>query len=326
MHIDNSPRNLEGKRIVVTGATGFLGRHLVPLLEHRYGRKNVFGVSTRDFDLMHPDQTTAMFQSLKPDIVIHLAAYSGGIGANRRYPADFYYRNTLLTALVFESAAKHNVEKLIYTMGGCSYPAAAESPINEHQMWDGFPQPESAPYSLAKKMGIVASESYRRQYGLKSTVLIPGNMYGEYDNFHSQDSHVVPAMLRRYYEARNNQKKKVEMWGSGKPVRDFVFAGDVAVAILWFLENYDETGPVNISSGVATTIKELAETVADVTGFSGEIVWDTSKPDGQMIKTFDVTLLHSLGLSCPTALRSGLQRTFAWFAQNYDSKGDGIRL
>lgn len=326
MQIDNKRRNLEGKRIVVTGATGFLGRHLVPLLEHRYGRKNVFGVSTRDFNLMHPDQTTTMFQSLKPDIVIHLAAYSGGIGANRRYPADFYYRNTLLTALVFEAAAKHNVEKLIYTMGGCSYPAAADSPINERQMWDGFPQPESAPYSLAKKMGIVASESYRRQYGLKSTVLIPGNMYGEYDNFHSQDSHVVPAMLRRYYEAQIDGKRKVEMWGSGKPVRDFVFAGDVAAAILWFLENFDETGPVNISSGVATTIRELAETVADITGFSGEIEWDTSKPDGQTIKTFDVTLLHSLGLSCPTGLRSGLQRTFRWFAQNYASKGDGIRL
>ena len=317
---------LAGKRILVTGATGFLGRHLMPILQKRYDRKHVCGVSSRDFDLMDPNQVRRMFEQRRPQILIHLAAYSGGIGANRRYPGDFYYRNTLLTALVFEAAAQSGVEKMVYTMGGCSYPARAESPIGERQMWDGYPQAESAAYSTAKKMGLVASAAYRRQHGLNSTVLIPGNLYGEYDNFHPQDSHVVPAMLRRFYEAQRSGVRQVTMWGSGTPVRDFVYAGDVAAVLPWFLENFPETGPVNVSSGVATSIRELAETVAAVTGYAGEIVWDTSQPDGQQVKTFEVSLLHSLGLSCPTTLAAGLERTARWFGTHYESRSDGIRL
>jgi GDP-L-fucose synthase len=317
---------IAGKRILVTGATGFLGRHLMPVLVARYGAENVQGLSSRDYDLMDAAQVRRMFRERRPQVVIHLAAYSGGIGANRQYPADFYYRNTLLTAQVFEAAARSRVEKLLYTMGGCSYPASARSPIDERQMWNGYPQPESAAYSTAKKMGIVASESYRKQYGLDSTVLIPGNMYGEYDNFHSQHSHVVPAMLRRYYEARRMGTAKVTMWGSGKPVRDFVYAGDVAAVIPWFLENFPQAGPVNVSSGVATSIRDLAETVAAVTGYAGEIAWDTTQPDGQPVKTFAVSLLHSLGLLCPTVLREGLERTARWFSEHYESRSDGIRL
>ena len=320
------PTGIAGKRILVTGATGFLGRHLMPVLVARHGEENVQGLSSRDYDLMDAAQVRRMFRERRPQVVIHLAAYSGGIGANRQYPADFYYRNILLTAQVFEAAARSRVEKLLYTMGGCSYPASARSPIDERQMWNGYPQPESAGYSSAKKMGIVASESYRQQYGLDSTVLIPGNMYGEYDNFHLQHSHVVPAMLRRYSEARRMGTAKVAMWGSGRPGRDFVYAGDVAAVIPWFLENFPQTGPVNVSSGVATSIRELAETVAAVTGYSGEIVWDTSQPDGQLVKTFDVSLLHSLGRLCPTALREGLERTARWFSQHCESRSDGIRL
>ena len=317
---------LAGRRILVTGATGFLGRHLLPVLCTRYGPENVCGVSSRDFDLMDPVEVRQMFAELRPQVLIHLAAYSGGIEANRRYPADFYYRNTLLIALLFEAAARNGVEKLLYTMGGCAYPARAKSPIGERQMWEGYPQPESAPYSTAKKMGLVASESYRRQHGLISTVLIPGNMYGEYDNFHLQDSHVVPAMLRRYYEAGRSGAPQVKMWGSGTPVRDFVYAGDVAAVIPWFLENFEETGPVNVSSGVATSIRELAEAVAAVTGYAGEILWDTSRPDGQSVKTFDVSRLRAMGLSCPTSLPEGLQRTAAWFCAHYHDRSDGIRL
>ena len=193
-------------------------------------------------------------------------------------------------------------------------------------MWNGFRQPESAGYSTAKKMGIVASQSYRKQYGLNSVVLIPGNMYGEYDNFHPRDSHVVPAMVRRYYEAMLNNAEKVVMWGSGSPVRDFVYAGDVAAVIPWFIENYDETGPINISSGTTTSIRELAETIKELTGFKGKIEWDASKPDGQMVKIFDVSRLKSLGLSCPTMLREGLNKTIDWLARNYANRGDGIRL
>lgn len=313
-------------RIVVTGATGFLGRHLVPILEARYGKDAVKGVSSKDYNLINPVEVKKMFSDLQPEVLIHLAAYSGGIGANKEFPADFYYRNTLLTAMVFHEAAISKVKKMIYPMGGCSYPALATSPIDESQMWNGFPQPESAGYSTAKKMGIVASQSYRKQYGLNSVILIPGNMYGEYDNFHPRDSHVVPAMIRRYYEAMLENAEKVVMWGSGSPVRDFVYAGDVAAVIPWFIENYDETGPINISSGTTTSIKELAETIKELTGFKGEIEWDASKPDGQMVKIFDVSRLKSLGLFCPTPLREGTKRTIDWLARNYSNRGDGIRL
>jgi len=313
-------------RIVVTGSTGFLGRHLVPILVNRYGAENVVGLSSRDYDLMAPPQVKRMFAEQRPEILIHLAAYSAGIGANKEFPADFYYRNTLLTALVFEEAAQNKIKKMIYPMGGCSYPAAARSPIDEGQMWEGFPQMESAGYSTAKKMGIVASMSYRKQHGLNSVVLIPGNMYGEYDNFRDSESHVIPAMVRRYFEAQRAGAKEIVMWGTGKPVRDFVYAGDVASVFPYFIENYDSSEPVNISSGTTTSIRELAETIKEMTTFQGEIVWDTSKPDGQMIKIFDVTRIKSLGLSCPTTLREGLKRTSAWLEKNYDARSDGLRL
>ena len=260
-------------------------------------------------------------------VLVHLAAYSGGIGANRtKFPADFYYRNTLLTALVFQGAAEHGVKKMLYTMGGCSYPATARSPIDESQMWNGFPQPDSAGYSTAKKMGIVASASYRTQYGLNSIVAIPGNMYGEYDNFRNAESHVVPAMVRRYFEATRSNAPEVVMWGSGEAVRDFVYAGDVARVLAELLDTYDSTEVVNVSSGTTTSIRVLAETIRDQVGYQGRIVWDRSKPEGQAVKIFDVARLKSLGYSCDTSLRDGLQRTIAWLAKNYDAAGDGLRL
>ena len=216
------------KTILLTGASGFLGRHTRPVLEARYGADNVVAVNARDYDLMDRAQVDRMFAAIKPDVVVHYAAYSGGIGANRAYPADFYYRNTILTAHVFDAAARSGVQKLVYPMGGCSYPAKATSPIDESQLWNGYPQPESAGYSTAKMMGTVAAKSYRSQYGLNATVVVPGNMYGEYDNFEAQNSHVIPAMVRRYYEAKLSGANRIEMWGSGRPTRDFVYAGDVA--------------------------------------------------------------------------------------------------
>ena len=313
-------------KIVVTGASGFLGRHLLPQLKLQYTQAEIIGLSSQDYDLMNPVEVVKMFTDLQPEILIHLAAYSGGIGANKAYPADFYYRNTLLTALVFEQAAQFGVKKMIYTMGGCSYPATATSPIDESQMWSGFPQPESAGYSSAKKMGIVASQSYRTQYGLNSVVLIPGNLYGEYDNFRNNESHVIPALVRRFYEAKLNNLEEVTMWGSGTPKRDFVYAGDVAKVIPYFIEHYNSSEPINISSGTTTPIKELAELVKETTGFEGKLTWDTTKPDGQMVKIFDVTRLNSFGLSCKTPLKDGLEKTFAWLSKNYQNQTDGIRL
>jgi GDP-L-fucose synthase len=313
-------------KIVVTGASGFLGRHLLPQLKNQYPQSEIIGLSSQNYNLMNPIEVIKMFEDLHPEILIHLAAYSGGIGANRAFPADFYYRNTILTALVFEQAAKFKVKKMIYTMGGCSYPATATSPIDESQMWQGYPQPESAGYSSAKKMGIVASQSYRTQYDLNSVVLIPGNLYGEYDNFRNNESHVVPALIRRFYEAKLNQIEEVTMWGSGAAKRDFVYAEDVAKVMPYFIDNYNSSEPINISSGTTTPIKELAELVKETTRFEGKLSWDTTKPDGQMVKIFDVTKLNSLGLSCDTSLKNGLEKTFSWLNTNYQNKTDGIRL
>ena len=313
-------------KVLLTGATGFLGRHARPVLEAHYGTSNVTCVSSADYDLMNPVEVDRALSDHKPEIIVHLAAYSGGIGANRAYPADFYYRNTLLTALMFDAAARHKVRKLVYPMGGCSYPATAKSPISEDQLFNGYPQNESAGYSTAKMMGIVASRSYRSQHGLDSSVIIPGNMYGEYDNFSRLDSHVVPAMVRRYYEAMLDDIEQVAMWGTGTPQRDFVYAADVAKLLPYFIERYDSSEPVNISSGTTTAIKTLAEKIAELVDYKGEIVWDANKPDGQMVKIFDTTKLASLGLSCDTPLDEGLKNTIGWLGAHYARASDGLRL
>jgi GDP-L-fucose synthase len=310
-------------RVVLTGARGFLGRHLVPVLRRSY--EAVAEVSRSDYDLTRQDQVERFFRETRPDVLVHLAAYVGGIGANRDYPADFFIRNTLLTSLVFDAAARHGVRKMIYPMGGCSYPAKARSPIGESQMWEGYPQPESAPYSIAKKTALVASASYRKQYGLNSVVIVPGNMYGEYDNFDLNNSHVVPAMIRRFFEAKLAGAPSVALWGSGAPERDFVYAGDIAETVPYFIDQYDSSEPVNLSSGTATTIRELAETVRELLGYPGEIVWDRTKPDGQMIKIFDVSRMRALGLTCPTTLQAGLRKTIDWFQKNYYEGSGSIR-
>ena len=314
-------------RVLLTGASGFLGRHALPVLQAAYGVDQVAAVSSRDYDLMDRREVERMLADHRPEAIVHLAAYSGGIGANKAYPADFYYRNTLLTAHLFDAAARDGgVKKLLYPMGGCSYPAKAASPIGEDQLWTGYPQDESAGYSTAKMMGVVAAKSYRRQYGLDATVIIPGNMYGEFDNFSRLDSHVVPAMIRRYHEAMLEGAERVVMWGTGRPERDFVYAADVAATLPFFLERYDSSEPVNVSCGTTTPIQELAAAIAALTGYKGEIVWDTGKPDGQMIKIFATDRLASLGLACSTPLGEGLARTIAWFQAHYADASDGLRL
>ncbi|MBM3450328.1 MAG: NAD-dependent epimerase/dehydratase family protein [Armatimonadetes bacterium] len=303
---------MSARRVVVTGATGFLGRHVTPVLEARYGRDAVVGVSRRQYDLTDPARARALFAELRPHVVVHLAGYVGGIEANRTWPADFLHRNLLFVGNVFQAAAEHGIDKLVYTMGGCSYPATAASPIDESQMWAGYPQPDSAAYATAKKMGIVAAEAYRQQYGLRSVVLVPGNLYGEHDNFRARESHVIPALIRRFDEAAQDGSPAVTVWGNGTAKRDFVYAGDVARLVPFFIDG-DEPGPINLSSGVPTSVRTLAEEIRAATGFRGEIRWDVSKPEGQSVKIFDVRRLRALGLSCATSLRDGLAHTVAWY-------------
>jgi len=312
--------------IVVTGSTGFLGRNLMPVLMERYGEANIVGLSSLDYNLLDQHQHKKMFEDLKPETLVHLAAYSGGIGANNQYPADFFYRNITIISQGFQLAQEHKVKKIVFPLGGCSYPADAVSPIDESQIWNGFPQVESAGYSMAKKMGIVAAMSYRKQYGLRSAVIIPGNMYGEYDNFRIGESHVIPAMIRRFYEAKIANAPKVVMWGTGKPVRDFVYVRDVADIIPFFIEDHDGEDPVNISTGTVTSIRDLAERIRSLVAYTGTIEWDNSKPDGQMTKIFSTKKLVSLGLSCPTSLGDGLKDTIEWFQRNYPDRSDGLRV
>ncbi len=307
--------------ILITGATGFLGHHLQPVIRNVYSGNRIVAVGSRDYDLTQEEKVKKMYRDINPAIVIHLAAYVGGIGANKKYPAEFFYRNIMMNSLSLHYAYLSGVKKLVTFIGGCSYPAQAENPISENQMWDGFPQPESAPYSTAKKMALVQSEAYRRQHGFNSIVLVPGNVYGEYDNFSLEDAHVIPAMIRKFYEAKKRHGDKVVLWGSGRPVRDFVYAKDVVELIPYFLENYDSSEAINISSGVGVSIKELAETIKKLIGFSGEPAWDSSKPDGQMSKIFSIAKLKSLGLSCKTPLGEGLEKVIAWFIESY-GKGE----
>jgi len=311
------------RTVLVTGATGFLGRHIVPTLQRTLDAR-IVGVGRKDYDLLQAGAAERMLRDVRPDAVVHLAAKVGGIVANRDYPADFYYENVMLVAPVFHACFKAGVAKFLTLMGGCSYPSTARSPIDECQMWNGYPQFESSAYSMAKKMVLVQSEAYRRQYGFDSVTLIPGNVYGEYDNFNPEYAHVIPALIRRFVEARERGAPAVVCYGSGRPTRDFVYAGDVAATLPWFLLNYDRSEPVNISSGTRITVRELAETVRELTGYTGRIEWDATKPDGQMDKIFAVDRLHALGLNCPTPLREGLRRTVDWFLRA--RREGGVRL
>jgi len=309
-------------RILITGASGFLGTHVTEVFR-QHGVHDVLPVCSADYDLRIPDRVERMFFELQPDYVVHLAAKSGGILSNKRYPATYFHENMLLLAHMYDVASRHGVKRLLVPMGGCSYPAEAQSPIDETQMWDGYPQVESAGYSMAKKMALVLSSACQRQYGLDSVVVVPGNMYGEYDNYNLEESHVIPAMVRKFYEAERRGDRSITFWGTGAPQRDFVYAHDVAELFPYFLLDYTGDSPVNISSGKSISIRELVEHTARAVGYRGEINWDTSYPDGQMVKIFSVEKLQSLGKSCPTSLEEGLRKTIQWFQASYP---DGIRL
>ena len=306
----------QSKRVLVTGASGFMGSNLVPLLCAT--GCEVITPSRSEYDLLEQSQVRQLLSETRPDIVFHLAGLIGGILANKQYPADFCYQNLSMGTMMLHESWQAGVEKYIALIGGCSYPATAPSPIAETELWNGYPQAESAAYSVAKKMSVVQAQAYRQQHGFNAIVLVPGNVYGPHDNFDLENSHVIPALIRKFHEARLNGQSEVIAWGSGKPTRDFVYIADACAAILLAAEKYNSGDIINLSSGVQITIKELVETVADLVGYQRNIRWDTTKPDGQMYKGFDVTRMHNqLGYHCQTSLRAGLEKTIAWFQSNY---------
>ncbi len=303
------------KKVLVTGGGGFVGKNLLPILRREYAE--VVAPKRCEFDLLDPTAVRVMFEEHNPDLVFHLAGKVGGILANRDFPADFCRENMLLAANVVDAAWRAGAKKFVTLIGGCSYPANAPSPICEDELWCGYPQPESAPYSLAKAMGVELCKSYRRQHGFDAIVLVPGNIYGPHDNFDLQSSHVIPALIRKYLEAQIAGAKQVTAWGTGKPLRDFVYVGDACEGIALGARIHSGEEIINISSGTRVSIRELVETTAELCGFEGEIVWDSSKPDGQMDKGFDVSRMRSLlGFQCRTNLREGLLKTIEWYRAN----------
>jgi GDP-L-fucose synthase len=300
------------RRVLVTGASGFMGRNLLPHLAAMGAE--IVAPSHADFDLTEQAAVREMFSTIRPHIVFHLAGLVGGILANKKSPADYCQRNLAMGTQMIHEAWRAGVEKYITLIGGCSYPGNAPSPIAESELWNGYPQAESAPYSLAKRMMVVLAQAYRAQHGFNAIVLAPGNVYGPYDNFDLENSHVIPAMLRKYDDAARTGATEVVAWGTGKPERDFVYVDDACRAILIAASKYSGPDIINLSSGRPVTIRHLVETVARVVGYQGRVVWDETKPDGQMKKGFDVTRMREwLGVECETSLEDGLLRTYEWY-------------
>lgn len=307
-----------GKRVLVTGGAGFLGSHVVEKLEAT-DSADIFVVRSRDYDLRNENEVARLFAERRADIVIHLAGYVGGIGANQSYPADFFYQNIMMGVLTMHYAWKSGAEKFVAAGAGCGYPEHAPLPLKEESFWDGFPQFESAPYSLAKRMLHVQSIAYWRQHRFPAVVTIPGNIYGPYDNFDLENAHVVPALVRKFVTAVDERRSDVVVWGSGKPLRDFVYGGDVAEGMLRAAEVYDGAELVNLSAGTTSSIREVAEMLADITGFDGRIDWDATRPDGQAERRMDVSKAkRDLDWTARTPLRQGLEATVEWHRANPD--------
>jgi GDP-L-fucose synthase len=295
-------------RTLVTGGGGFLGSHLTERLE-REGH-DVFVARRRDYDLTRYTDAEQLFADAQPELVFHLAAEVGGIGANRANPGRYWYANLMMGAHVLELSRLHDVRKLVVAGTVCAYPKFTPVPFNEDDLWNGYPEEKNAPYGVAKKSILVGAQSYREQYGTDAIYLLPANLYGPRDNFDLSSSHVIPALIRKMVEATG----EVVLWGDGSPTREFLFVDDCADGLVLAAQRYDGAEPVNLGTGVETSIRELAETIADLTGFDGELVWDTSMPNGQPRRQLDASRADRLfGFRARTPLREGLSRTIAWY-------------
>lgn len=303
--------------IVVTGGNGFLGKALAARMASE-GYVNVKTFSSRQFNLTDMAQADRMFFYFNPEAVIHLAAVVGGIGANMRNPGKFAYENAAMGLNVIELCRRYEVRKLVTVGTICSYPKFCPIPFKEQNLWEGYPEQTNAPYGIAKKMLMVLSQAYRQQYGCNFVYLLPVNMYGPEDSFDLDNSHVIPAMLRKFHETKQRGDEAVVLWGDGTPTREFLYVDDCAEAILCALEKYDGPEPINVGTGLEISMNDLAEMIKAVTMYNGTIYWDTSKPNGQPRRCLDVSRAKELlGWSSKTVLKEGLEATYGWFLQNW---------
>jgi GDP-L-fucose synthase len=304
--------SLASKRVAVTGGSGFLGRHVVSALTAR--GSTVLVPRKAQYDLTRAGDVERMYAELAPDIVIHLAAVVGGIGANRDSPGRFFFENVMLGALTMECARKSGVEKFVGIGTICAYPKLAPVPFLERDLWNGYPEETNAPYGIAKKMLLVQGQAYRQEYGFNAIHLLPVNLYGPHDNFDPKTSHVIPALIRKCVEAVASGAKEIVCWGTGNATREFLFVEDCADAIVMATERYDDPEPVNLGAGFEIGIRDLAELIAEQTGFEGKLLFDRTKPDGQPRRMLDVTRAEKrFGFAARTDFREGLRRTIAWY-------------
>jgi GDP-L-fucose synthase len=299
-------------KALVTGGAGFLGSHLVKRMQN--DGVDPFVPRQRDYDLTSMADAERLFDELRPELVVHLAAVAGGIGANRAAPGWFWYANTMIGAHVLEQSRAHGVEKLVMVGTICSYPKFAPVPFREDDLWDGYPEETNAPYGVAKKAQLVGAHAYREQYGLNSIYLLPANLYGPRDNFDLETGHVIAHLIRKMVDARERGEGEIVLWGDGSPTREFLYVDDAAAGIWLAAQRYEGAEPVNLGTGDEVSIRDLAGLVADVTGFEGELVWDTSKPNGQPRRRLDTSRAERLfGFRARTPLREGIARTVDWY-------------
>ncbi|MAF80485.1 GDP-fucose synthetase [bacterium] len=305
--------DLRNKRVMVTGGAGFLGTYVVNSLKEQ-GVSDVLVPLEQEYNLTKMEDIEAAFDAMEPDVVIHLAAKVGGIGANRENPGSFFYDNLMMGVQLMEAARQNGVEKFVSLGTICCYPKFAPIPFREETLWDGYPEETNAPYGLAKKMLLVQGQAYLQEYGFKSIFLMPVNLYGPGDNFDPASSHVIPALLRKFLEAKAAGASKVVVWGSGNPTREFIYVEDAARAIIMATQKYNGSEPVNVGTGDEISILKLAELIAELTGFTGELIWDATKPDGQPRRQLEVSRASQyFGFEAQTGFREGLKRTVEWY-------------